>query len=113
MSGKFDAETANLYASNLAELTDEQIDNAKNRYALMALLNPEEKEIIGVLLGIQKIKWFNASFKKFCKDMIPFMIEYGAGREQITKEVSQLALKAGHKNKSVAKAEEEDAPFKK
>ena len=108
MSGKFDAETANLYASNLAELSDEQIDDAKNIYALLALLNPEEKEIIGALLGIQKLTWFNKSFKKFCMDLIPFLVKYGAGKEQVLREVSQLALKAGHKNKTVSKAEGED-----
>lgn len=98
---KFSTEEANLLAQSLSELEEGLL------YVEMSLLHPDEKEIIGLIEGIQTLPWFNEAFKKFCKDLIPFFNAYGIGKLDLS-ELTSLGLKVGHKNKSETTAEKED-----
>jgi len=73
----------------------------------MALIAPEEKEIIGCIKGLQTLPWFSDEFKKFCDKLIPFLVAYGVGKLELS-ELTSLGLKVGHKNKSEADWKDEE-----
>jgi hypothetical protein len=97
---KFEATESNLLAQVLAELAGGEL------YVETALINSEEKEIIGLLRGVQKLAWFSEDFKKFCEEVIPFFVCYGIGKLELT-ELTGLGLKVGHKNQDKTEAEPE------
>jgi hypothetical protein len=70
------------------------------------LINRDEKEMIGFLEGIQSLPWFSKKFKRFLKNLIPFLICYGIGKFEMS-ELSALGVKVGHKNNSAITEDEE------
>ena len=104
---KFSTEEANLLAMSLSDLSQEQLNNVNNLYSLMALIGPEEKEIIGAIEGVQTLPFFSPEFKAFCKSIEPFIIAYGIGKLELS-ELTGLGLKVGHKNKTETTAPEEE-----
>ena len=98
---KFQAEETNLLSQALADLPGNEF------YVETALLNPEEKEILGLIEGIQKLSFFSDSFKKFCVDLKPFFNALGIGKLALS-ELTALGLKVGHKNKTEINENDEE-----
>lgn len=99
MTDRFITEESNLLAQSLADLTDEQLSGTgRNLYALTALINSDEKEIIGFIKGVEKLPFFSQHFKDFLASLIPFLTCYGIGKLELS-ELSALGVKVGHMNK--------------
>ncbi len=76
-------------------------------YQQLACLNPEEREILGVLEGIQTLDFIPQNVKDIAIQITPFLVCIGIA-EWERSELTDLGLRVGERVKEKTKAKGED-----
>lgn len=94
-------QSLNLLSQQLAKIAGEEI------YQVTSCMNPEERELIGLLAAIPKLPGVTQVQGKTCRDLIPFFSEIGKARWPRT-ELTDLGLRVGDRGIGKITMEEQE-----